>query len=765
LIEVQKERAIARWEEAFSKKYFDDKKIYNKVLEQLKEGKVPPIYHTLIREPEKRLFLPNTFVSNGKAESGSIKLSSEKVQVGSGRIHLTSLHYLCSATQRFFQAIGQRFLDLAEYPDNTWQQEEFSYLDVFFTKDGQVRLSVKDIYIREGYWNFDEEISKIVTVLVNTPAKMVGHDLEVTELPAEFPVDLFHGRNLITRSLSRGVVADCFENSKPGSVYAIVGSPGIGKSWNLIYALQQALLFENSCVLFCFQKKGKAWICIRKENQIYAWSNVTYGFEKFRSALFRNKNVLALLDPKEAPAGGATYTVERQRLIFAASNNAAHFKNVYKDTFDFERILNPYSTLELKIALKYMSASAHLYSDEEILPMLQLAEQVGNMPRYIMSKVGASINMKKIRDYLHGVEKMDSIMLLKFLSFKGTTSVQEKDSIEGAIFSLFAAGSIYSDFTLVDVGYDGDAVVDGKAVVQYENRIVEFVCNHIRVQVAVKYRATLLCYDGKTADGLGSHFGHIVEELLWVDIKNKEKMEVHKLSYKEEEKGGAENMNENVGNVVDGDAFDDDDNDNGDYDDFLNDDFLNVADDDDDDDVDDGEWKQKDTFHFEYAKALANRVDMNEVSEIFKGKYGKSCICRTTGICPFVDYATSDRQVFQVTVKKDRSILSQGLQDFLIAAGILREEKKEGNRKKGKLTYSEEAQLSGKNPNLLQKLRVNFYWVVPKGITNRWKKKAAVIVAGKSKKSALLNDALKKFVDQYVAILSPNLKTFENEKE
>jgi hypothetical protein len=94
-----------------------------------------------------------------------------------------------------------------------------------------------------------------VTDLVNTPAVMVGHDLEVTALPSEFPVDLLNGRNLITRSLSRGVVADCFEHSKPGSVHSIVGAPGIGKSWNLIYALQQALLFENVCVIFFFEKK------------------------------------------------------------------------------------------------------------------------------------------------------------------------------------------------------------------------------------------------------------------------------------------------------------------------------------------------------------------------------------------------------------------------------------------------------------------------------------------------------------------------------
>jgi hypothetical protein len=190
---------------------------------------------------------------------------------------------------------------------------------------------------------------------------MAGHDLEVTKLPSEFPLDLFHGRNLITFSLSRGVVADCFGHSKPGCVHAFVGSPGIGKSWSLIYALQQALLYDNACVLFCFQRKSRAWACIRKSNAIFVWKIEYSPFLKddCDSRLFQNRNVLALLDPKEAPAGGASYTFERQRLIFAASNNAAHFKNTHKDNLGIERILNQYSTSELSDHCQLHSSLCH----------------------------------------------------------------------------------------------------------------------------------------------------------------------------------------------------------------------------------------------------------------------------------------------------------------------------------------------------------------------------------------------------------------------
>jgi predicted NACHT family NTPase len=91
---------------------------------------------------------------------------------------------------------------------------------------------------------------------------MAGEDIEVTKLSNVFLVDQKSGVNLITRRLSRGVVADCFKLSESCSNYAIVGSPGIGKSWTLLYALQQALLSNNACVVIWFPKEGVANTCI-----------------------------------------------------------------------------------------------------------------------------------------------------------------------------------------------------------------------------------------------------------------------------------------------------------------------------------------------------------------------------------------------------------------------------------------------------------------------------------------------------------------------
>jgi hypothetical protein len=700
LIAAQMGRAIARWEEAYAKKYFD-KNIYNCVLEKLQIGEVPPIYHPFCRDPMKRLFLPYSVVSNGKEHSGNIEISATEVKAGISRP--------CEEST-----------DL-----QIWKKYDFSYLEAFFTNDGHYRTNVWDNVLKEN-WEFDQNITNIVTDLVNSSSKMVGHDLEVTKLPCEFPLDLFNGKNLITRSLSRGVVADCFEHSKPGSVHAIVGSPGIGKSWSLIYALQQALLFENACVMFCFQNKKRAWVCIRMNNQIYAWSMISESLKTDSdSGLFQNGNVLALLDPKEAPAGGASYTRLRQRLIFSASNNAAHFKNTYKETFDYERILNPYSTLELEIALKFMSSSDDMYLDVEVRPMLLLAGRIGNLPRYIMSDKSAEPVTTKVKEHIQEIGKMDSAKLLDFLGFKGITGVEESKTIKGAIFSLFAGGSIHKDFTLTDVGYDGDAVVDGEAAVDYHRRLVQFVSMNVAAQVAHAHRGTLLSYDGKSMNGLGSHFGHIVEDLFWMDMEKNIIMQVYDLKTKAE-----------PGNI---------------------------------------------NFYFKNAFEHGKQTRLKDLGRILMAPDGGKSKCRIIVNGALIDFAMG-REVFQVTVQTTHSVNRQGVKDLFIAGGILED-------KNNVLSYSKEVQpmIFDNNPNLLEKWKIKFYWVVPNGVSDTWKKKMPLNVdadkkvaknnkgdekeVGNNKSQGkrqrvtdLVDEAWERFVDQYVAVMSSNLAEAEEER-
>jgi hypothetical protein len=61
---------------------------------------------------------------------------------------------------------------------------------------------------------------------------------------------------LITRPESCGVVSSCFDFKDTS---AIVGSPGIGKSWQLLYALQQALMFDGANVMLLVPKDYHAF--------------------------------------------------------------------------------------------------------------------------------------------------------------------------------------------------------------------------------------------------------------------------------------------------------------------------------------------------------------------------------------------------------------------------------------------------------------------------------------------------------------------------
>jgi hypothetical protein len=193
--------------------------------------------------------------------------------------------------------------------------------------------------------------------LVNEPADMVGENVEVTAISSSFGMRPLNSRSLITRSLSRGVVSDCFHLSKAGSVYAIVGSFGTGKSWTLEYALQQALLYDGDGVVFFLHKEAEAMLCIN---------------------LFKIEDVSVLLDPKESKLGGASYIKGRAMLVFAASNNGAHFSSdIFKTTGDAERHLSPYWKEELCVALPKMGCN-------DVNKALDQAKDVGMLPRYLV---------------------------------------------------------------------------------------------------------------------------------------------------------------------------------------------------------------------------------------------------------------------------------------------------------------------------------------------------------------------------------------------
>jgi hypothetical protein len=123
-------------------------------------------------------------------------------------------------------------------------------------------------------WTFSSRWTKEVCHLINAEAEMIGADVEITKVDSHFRVGTVRSASathLITRRLSRGVVAECLSMFAEDT-FAIVGCPGIGKSWMLIYSLQQLLLQDGACVLFFAAKNKMALACIRRDDKVYVWS-------------------------------------------------------------------------------------------------------------------------------------------------------------------------------------------------------------------------------------------------------------------------------------------------------------------------------------------------------------------------------------------------------------------------------------------------------------------------------------------------------------
>jgi hypothetical protein len=420
--------------------------VHDDVITHLHQGKVLPIFHTLCHPPSERLFLPNTRVSVDDPTSDVIQLSASSVTMGKCEEEAES--------------------------EISWK-DETSYISLFFNENGTGHFYVADL-ASTGRWTFDEDYTQIVTDLVNAPADMVGEDIEVTKLVEPLAIDQLNGVNLITRRLSRGVVADCFARSKRRSTYAIVGNPGIGKSWTLLYALQQALLYDNVCVLLCFQKDSNAIVCIRRNNQIFVWmcKHPSFGMN-LDSLLFQNSNVLVLLDPRESAKGGAAYVEGRRMLIMAASNNEMHFKSIGKFTGDYPRILSCYTDAELKIALQYMNTDPSVTLEQ----MLERASIIGNLPRYILSDVLFIRRQKETAAAISGLKHFD---VKEIDSVDGIT--RSGSTVPGCIFAVNLPVDVNSSDEDDKIGYDGQFIQD------YEQRKISMISDHVRAKIVQSNR-------------------------------------------------------------------------------------------------------------------------------------------------------------------------------------------------------------------------------------------------------------------------------------
>jgi hypothetical protein len=306
---------------------------------------------------------------------------------------------------------------------------------------------------------------------------------------------------LITRNLSRGIVADCFRRSKQNSGYAIVGSPGIGKSWTLLYALQQALLYNGACVAFFQLKSEGAFVCIRKEDHVFVWH--THASSKAKSNLFGYKDVLVLIDPMEAGKGGAAYNEGERMLILAASNNEAHFTSgIDKVTGDFMRILGPYTDAELNVSLSLMGC-------KDMETALLRATHVGNAPRYLMDGSLYRKRLSKINVTAQAVTGRSRDME-RIVAWNGVDEIKPTTIVRGTLFSVSAMMDNEEDPDII--GYDGESGVD------YGTVKLQVLSDHVRASVVTRNRSSILSFWAKVGAGARSNMGDCVESLFWGDL-------------------------------------------------------------------------------------------------------------------------------------------------------------------------------------------------------------------------------------------------------
>ena len=144
--------------------------------------------------------------------------------------------------------------------------------------------------------------------------------------------------------------------------------------------------------------------------------------EKASSNLLGNEDVLVLLDPRESKVCGADYSNGPRMLIFAASNNEAHFRNdIDKNNISPERNLGPYSKPELTVALPRMTSDDMQQSTLDAA--LKRSDDVGTSHRYILDEKSYEKRKRfteaaRIAELTNNPKKLKEILAWDGLSFE-----------------------------------------------------------------------------------------------------------------------------------------------------------------------------------------------------------------------------------------------------------------------------------------------------------------------------------------------------------
>jgi hypothetical protein len=479
-IAIQKGRALGLWKSVCrALKVPDD--VVTAVTERLELGLVPPVFHAYVA-------LFQRMGGAKKLQQDDTISAKENDMIPQALEKLPCMNRVTGGTVTSSQ-IGE----IESLKD---------YNRAFFENgDGEARRKVQDENL---VWTFSDPWTAIVCQLINGEAAMIGADVEVTEVDSDFGigrVDKTSATHLITRKLSRGVVSESL-NMPAARTRAIVGCPGIGKSWTLIYALQQLLLHDNACVLFFAAKRQRAFACIRQGDKIYVWTTRT---KEADSNLFDFGDVWVLLDPKEAKRGSTDIVTGERRLLFAASSNEKHFtSDMGKRTYDPFYYLDPYTEDELYVALPVMS------NEEFDERMMDWASKIGMLPRYLVN-VGQYEQRLSLFDNF--IKSMTNEDVKRLVASNGTSDGQF--NIPGTVFAIRAARDGDEDNAKLPIGYDGESGVS------YTKRSLSVITDYVWNEITKQNREYILSFWGVVQAFEFSKQGYHVEDLLGDDLRNR----------------------------------------------------------------------------------------------------------------------------------------------------------------------------------------------------------------------------------------------------
>jgi hypothetical protein len=315
----------------------------------------------------------------------------------------------------------------------TLQEKTLEQIAQYISYDGDYDVCITDGMVR---YERSPSLEKFVKALAEEPVPL-GNGVEWYDLEDGLDRDSRLVTGILTRKDSRGLIDAVIHNAdkhvdKSSTMSFIIGSPGIGKTRALAFALRQMLQNANVNVQYFSQKENTAILFLRRKETTYAYKSKSGLFgpkaasgHLFTDALAYNLRTYILLDPDE---DGASFSHPmRAQLIVACSANIKHYHNIDKEKFVFKYYLGLPSTKEIEtMALKLKPKL-----NNKVL--LKRISDVGPVPRYLFDDDAAFVIRKN--DIDRKVDKIEINERVVVKALTDGTALSDDPSLCGALFA------------------------------------------------------------------------------------------------------------------------------------------------------------------------------------------------------------------------------------------------------------------------------------------------------------------------------------------